>query len=173
MTRCIHTLQGSIVLWRIFVEVHTVRSNSSSQFFWSPAQTASSHSSHSERISLETKSEWKCDSTRSFQLPLVKSASRCSTELDETEAAMILSSAGIFFLIQENPVCSKKHKYGKFGRVEFGLNHDNYWWYKIHLLLHLGQYMYIFIVLGKKLCFNTLFGEVCKSFWNLHTQVSP
>ena len=31
-----------------------------------------------------------------------------------------------FFLIQENPVCSRKHKYGKFGRVEFGLNHDNY-----------------------------------------------
>ena len=35
-----------------------------------------------------------------------------------------------FFLIQENPACSKKHKYGKFGRVDFGLNHDNYWWYK-------------------------------------------
>ena len=46
---------------------------------------------------LKTKSEWKCDSTRSFQLPLVKSASSCSTELDETEAAMILSSTVLFF----------------------------------------------------------------------------
>ena len=34
-------------------------------------------------------------------------------------------------------------------------------------------YIYMFTVLGERPCFNTLFGEVCKSFWNLHTQVSP
>ena len=41
------------------------------------------------------------------------------------------------------------------------------------LMVHLGQYTYMFTVLGERPCFNTLFGEVCKSFWNLHIQVSP
>ena len=49
-----------------------------------------------------------------------------------------------FFLIQENPVCSRKHKYGKFGRVEFGLNHDNYWWYKKTFTFAFGT-IYIYI----------------------------
>ena len=37
-------------------------------------------------------------------------------------------------------ILHKKHKYGKFGRVEFGLNRDKYWWYTKNLLLHLEQY---------------------------------
>ena len=81
-----------------------------------------------------------------------------------------VSAKNIFF----SDYTPKKHKYGKFGHVEFGLNHDNYWWYKKTFTFAFGTiYIYMFTVLGERPCFNTLFGEVCKSFWNLHTQVSP